>query len=83
MSDLVEGLRKGVWGRARRADAAIQTLMQDGADRIEAQAARIAELEAALRGLMPTALHYGGLRDCDLAAIKEARAALEGEKKDG
>ena len=49
MCDLVEGLRKGVWGRARRADAAIQTLMQDGADRIEAQAARIAELEAALR----------------------------------
>lgn len=48
MSDLVEGLRKGVWGRARRADAAIQTLMQDGADRIEAQAARIAALEAAL-----------------------------------
>ena len=45
--------------------------------------ARIAKLEAALRGLMPTALHYGGLRDCDLAAIKEARAALEGGKKDG
>ena len=51
MSDLVEGLRKGVWGRARRADAAIQTLMQDGADRIEAQAARIAELEAALEDM--------------------------------
>ena len=41
---------------------------------------RITELEAALRGLMPTALHYGGLRDCDLAAIKEARAALAGGK---
>ena len=41
---------------------------------------RIAELEAALRGLIPTALHYGGLRDCDVAAIKEARAAL-GEKE--
>ena len=49
MSDLVEGLRKGVWGRARRADAAIQTLMQDGADRIETQAARIAELEAEVK----------------------------------
>ena len=49
-------------------------------DEATAQQKRIAELEAALRGLIPTALHYGGLRDCDLAAIKEARAAL-GEKK--
>ena len=83
MSDLVEGLRKGVWGRARRADAAIQTLMQDGADRIEAQAARIAELEAALRGIIDYVEDTG--RDyCEwYHDTKEmSRAALEGGKKD-
>ena len=47
---------------------------------VAALQARVAELEAALRGLIPTALHYGGLRNCDHAALKEARAALERKK---
>ena len=59
MCDLVEGLRKGVWGRARRADAAIQALMQDGADRIEAQAARIAELEEIVKSAFTEGFDYG------------------------
>jgi hypothetical protein len=33
-------------------------------------------LRSALRGLLPTARHYGGLRDCDVDAINEAEAAL-------
>jgi hypothetical protein len=35
MTDIVERLREGVWGRARRADAVIQANMQEGADEIE------------------------------------------------
>lgn len=35
MTDIVEELREGVWGRARRADAVIQAVMQEGADEIE------------------------------------------------
>ena len=35
MTDIVDRLREGVWGRARRADAAIQAVMQEGADEIE------------------------------------------------
>lgn len=42
--DLVKRLREGVWGRVRRADAVIQTAMQDAADRLEKQAAYIARL---------------------------------------
>lgn len=34
MTDIVDRLREGVWGRARRADAVIQADMQDGADEI-------------------------------------------------
>ena len=50
--DLVRRLREGVWGRARRADAVIHAAMQDGAEHIESQAARIAELEAALHAIV-------------------------------
>jgi hypothetical protein len=46
MSDIVERLREGVWGRARRADAVIQANMQEGADEIERLRA---EVEAARR----------------------------------
>jgi len=35
MTDIVEQLREGVWGRARRAEAVIQAVMQEGADEIE------------------------------------------------
>jgi hypothetical protein len=35
MTDIVERLREGVWGRARRADAVIHANMQDGAAEIE------------------------------------------------
>ena len=35
MTDIVDQLREGVWGRSRRADAVIQAVMQEGADEIE------------------------------------------------
>ena len=53
MTDIVERLREGVWGRARRADAVIQAAMQEGADEIERllkarDAARREGIEAAI-----------------------------------
>jgi hypothetical protein len=42
----------------------------------DAAMAEAAQLRQALAGLLTTALHYGGLRDSDIEAIKAARAAL-------
>lgn len=44
MTDIVEELREGVWGRARRADAVIQAVMQEGADEIERLRKDVADL---------------------------------------
>lgn len=53
--------------------------LRSGEDGLEYAAAdEIDLLRAALIGLLPSALHYGGLRDCDLAAINMARAVLGG-----
>ena len=49
MGDIVERLREGVWGRARRADAVIQANMQEGADEIERLRAEQDRLREALR----------------------------------
>ena len=51
MTDIVERLREGVWGRSRRADAAIQAVMQEGADEIERLRKEAARLREALREL--------------------------------
>ena len=75
MNDIVKRLRDGVWGRARRADAVIHAAMHDGADYIEAQAARIAELEAALNQAKQ---HF--VADEPLKAFVEICAALQGGK---
>jgi hypothetical protein len=48
----------------------------------DAARADAARLRDALAGLLPTARHYGGLRDCDLEAINTAKAALAGGKHD-
>lgn len=71
MTDIVERLREGVWGRARRADAVIQAVMQEGADEIER---------------LRTALHRISLASQDSGTTKEslgkeARDALkDGER---
>lgn len=49
MTDIVERLREGVWGRSRRADAAIQAVMQEGADEIERLRKEAARLREALQ----------------------------------
>lgn len=73
MNGLLARLRARADGRELNAPL-FDADMREAADEIE-------RLRAALAGLIPTALHYGGLRDCDAAAIKAARIAL-GETAD-
>jgi hypothetical protein len=70
MTDIVERLREGVWGRARRADAVIQTIMQEGADEIERLRNGIHHALTEIEDGGPKALKY---------AAQELRIAL-GEK---
>ena len=81
MSDLVKRLRERPWrgGGESNDDAAIrrQKEREAGADLIEPQTARIAELEAAL---LSAKQHF--VADEPLKAFVEICAALEGGKED-
>jgi hypothetical protein len=85
MSDIVERLREGVWGRARRADAVIQANMQDGADEIERLRAKRDRIQAERDRLLTALLTWlcaddAGDEQERINAITQARRAV-GERQ--